>query len=394
MFLAGFRALDLSGLAGQFTGRALVDLGMEVIKVEPPGGDPVRRLGPFKDGQPHLEGSLRFGWLNAGKRSMTLDLERESGRALLRDLAAQTDLLIESFAPGQMESWELDYDRLAEANPGLVMLSISGFGEDGPYRDWLCSDAVGLAMGGLTYMSGEPSLPPVKPPETQAYYFASLQAAYTALLALIQRGRTGRGNHVHVSIQESVATLENVIRESVFDGVEIKRSGSQHKHVAPGSLFPCSDGYAYIFISRGDWEELLALWPDHPPEFDTDQWAIHAFRRKNFETVNRHLSEFTRGFSKQELMETLQMNGIPCMPVNTLGEFLEDPHSRSRELMVELRGTRIGRAEVPGFPVLASGCRMGGGDVPSVGQDTASVFRSWLGLSPADLEALFVEGII
>src|SRR6266571_2644354 len=180
--LSGLVALDLTDLKGQMCGKLLHDFGFEVIKIESPRGDPVRRLAPFKDDVPHLEGSLRFAYLNAGKKSLTLDIERPEGRELLLRLAEQADVLIESSAPGA-----LDLDEFRRRNPKLLITSVSGFGQTGPHRDYLCPDIVGLAMGGLMYVAGDPSLPPVNAPETQSFYFASTYAALGTLLSLWQR---------------------------------------------------------------------------------------------------------------------------------------------------------------------------------------------------------------
>src|SRR5579884_2613162 len=160
LLLEGYTALDLTDLRGQFCGKALRDLGMEVIKVEPPGGDPVRRIGPFAHDRPSLESSLRFAYLNGGKKSLTLDLGHAEGRALLLRLVEQADVLVESYAPGELEQLGLGEAALRARNPRLVLTSVTAFGQTGPYRDYLGSDLVGLAMGGLMNISGDPALPP------------------------------------------------------------------------------------------------------------------------------------------------------------------------------------------------------------------------------------------
>ena len=189
--LAGLTALDLSGLQGQFAGRILADLGMRVIKVEPPGGDPVRGVGPFAGDVPGRERSLRFAFLNGGKESVTLDIATADGKALFLDLAERADVVIESFAPGRLDGLGLGWEALRERNPRLILASITGFGQYGPRAGWMAPDIVGVATGGLMYISGDPALPPVRPPETQGYYYASVFAAYGILLALWGGG--GRG---------------------------------------------------------------------------------------------------------------------------------------------------------------------------------------------------------
>ena len=190
-FLQGFRALDLTTLSGQLCGRMLADLGMEVIKIEPPGGDPVRKLAPFVKLPNGSELSTPFAHLNAGKASKILDLDKEADREAFRKLVETADVVLESFQPGELDAKGLGYKSLAAINPGIVMASITGFGQTGPKKNLACNDLVALAESGFLYISGDPSLPPCRPPETQAYYFASLFAAAGLLAALYRRERTG-----------------------------------------------------------------------------------------------------------------------------------------------------------------------------------------------------------
>src|SRR5919109_4407833 len=211
-FLKGYRALDLTGLSGQLCGRVLADLGMEVIKIEPPGGDPVRKMPPFAQSADGKQLSTTFAHLNAGKASKVLDLDGEAGRAEFRRLVETSDVVLESYQPGELEAKELGYKNLAAINPGLILASITGFGQTGPKKNLACNDLVALAQSGFLYISGDPSLPPVRPPETQAYYFASLFAAAGVLAALYRREQTGEGDHIDASMQETLATHEHIIR--------------------------------------------------------------------------------------------------------------------------------------------------------------------------------------
>src|SRR5918992_1275152 len=176
-FLKGYKALDLTGLSGQLCGRMLADLGMEVIKIEPPGGDPVRNLAPFIRSAEGKLLSTTFAHLNAGKASKVLDLDRDADRTEFGKLVAVSDVVLESFPPGEMDAKGFGYKELAILNPGIVMASITPFGQTGPKKNLACNDLVALAQSGFLYISGDPSLPPCKPPELQAYYFASLFAA-------------------------------------------------------------------------------------------------------------------------------------------------------------------------------------------------------------------------
>ena len=164
--LAGYRVLDLTSSMGALCGKLLGDLGMDVIKVEPPGGDPLRSEPPFANGHVHREGSLRFAYLNAGKRSVTLDLTSGRGRELLLDLVSRADIVVEDFAPGTLTDLGLGYEKMLARQSRLVLVSVSGFGQDGPYAKFKSSDLVGNAMGGLLYISGDPRMTPCNPPET------------------------------------------------------------------------------------------------------------------------------------------------------------------------------------------------------------------------------------
>jgi len=205
-FLKGFRALDLTGLSGQLCGRMLADLGMEVIKIEPPGGDPVRNLAPFITAANGAKLSTTFAHLNAGKQSKVIDLESDAGRAAFRKLVESADVVIESFQPGELAAKGLGYKDLAAVNPGIVMASVTCFGQTGPKKNLAYNDLVALAESGILYVCGDPSTAPCKAPESQAYYFASLFATAGVLAALYRREKTGQGDHIDTSMQETLAT--------------------------------------------------------------------------------------------------------------------------------------------------------------------------------------------
>ena len=350
-FLRGFRALDLTGLSGQLCGRILADLGMEVIKIEPPGGDPVRRLGAgIEAGGDSL--NFIFAHLNANKASLVLDLHKVQGRAEFLRLVESADVVIESFAPGVMEGLGLGYEKLATINSRLVMASITGFGQEGPRKNYLATDLVALAMGGLLYVSGDPSLPPCRAPETQAYYFGSLYAAVGILAALYRRGRCGRGDHVDVSMQEALATQEHFIRLYANEHQIVTRQGSQHGSVAPARIFPCKDGYVYVYITRQHWKPFLGIWKDHPAEFDAPEWQNNLYRRAHAEKINESVEAFTRQYTRAQLTDLFQAHGLPCTPVNTPGDFVRDEQVRTRRFVAGVEYPGIGKIEQPAAPFL------------------------------------------
>jgi len=363
-FLKGYRALDLTGLSGQLCGRVLADLGMEVIKIEPPGGDPVRRLAPFVLLSNGSELSTSFAHLNAGKASKVLDLDKEADREIFRELVKSADVVLESFQPGELEAKGLGYKALAAINPGIVMASITGFGQTGPKKNLACNDLVALAESGFLYISGDPSLPPCRPPETQAYYFASLFAAAGLLAALYRRERTGRGDHVDSSMQETLATQEHIIRLWANEKQISKRAGSQHGSVAPAKIFRCRDGFVYLYVTRQHWKLFLTVWKDHPAVFDSLEWLNNVYRRAHADELNPAVENFVGKFTMGEITELLQAKGIPCVPVNTPMGFANDEHVRGRGFMAPVEHVGFGKIEQPAMPFVIDGARPAVGSVP------------------------------
>src|SRR5262245_46343035 len=363
-FLKGHRALDLTDLSGQLCGRVLADLGMEVIKIEPPGGDPVRRLAPFVKLSNGSELSTSFAHLNAGKASKVLDLDKEADREVFRELVKTADFVLESFQPGEWEAKGLGYKALAAINPGIVMASITGFGQTGPKKNLAYNDLVALAESGFLYISGDPSLPPCRPPETQAYYFASLFAAAGLLAALYRRERTGRGDHVDSSMQETLATQEHIIRLWANEKQISKRAGSQHGSVAPAKIFPCRDGFVYLYVTRQHWKLFLTVWKDHPAVFDSSEWLNNVYRRAHADELNPAVESFIGKFTMAEITELLQAKGIPCVPVNTPMGFANDEHVRGRGFMAPVEHVGFGSTEQPAMPFGIAGARPRVGSVP------------------------------
>jgi crotonobetainyl-CoA:carnitine CoA-transferase CaiB-like acyl-CoA transferase len=420
--LEGYVALDLTDLRGQMCGKLLRDLGMDVIKVEPPDGDPVRRLGPFAHDRPDPEGSLRFAYLNAGKQSIVLDLAQPQGRDALLRLIRQADVLVESFAPGTLAALRLDDATLHAHNPHLVVTSISGFGQGGPYRDYLCPDLVGLAMGGVLGIAGDPGLPPVQAPETQGAYFASVYAAFATVLALWRRAQTpsppplppqgagsqpaeaapgssppfpGRGGGLgglgslrpDVAVQECLSYNESLVRTFAFDGHSVKRAGPQHPQVAPANVFPTRDGYVYTLIAEQHWQRLLDLWPNHAPELDDPALHSNAGRRARAEWLTEHVSAFTAQFTRDALVTLLQRHGIPALPVNTPADFMRDEQIQYRGLFQPTTHPVLGDYVQVSFPPLLDGKRVPAAPPPLLGEHTRSILDGLVAASPAPHDA-------
>ena len=382
-FLQGYRALDLTELSGQLCGRLLADLGMEVIKIEPPGGDPVRNLAPFIKSADGKSLSTSFAHLNAGKASKVVDLTSEAGKAALRELVQSADVVIESFQPGDLEAKGLGYKDLAAINPGIVMASITGFGQTGPKKNFACNDLVALAESGFLYIAGDPSLPPCRPPETQAYYFASLFATAGLLAALYRRERTGQGDHVDSSMQETLATQEHIIRLWANEQQIAKRAGSQHGSVAPAKIFSCRDGYVYLYVTRQHWKLFLSIWTDHPAVFDAPDWLNNLYRRAHVDELNPALEAYLGKFTMAEITELLQAKGIPCVPVNTPMGFANDEQVRGRGFMAPVQHAGFGGTTQPAMPFVIDGARPAVGSVPTLDSWRESSAKRKAAVKPA-----------
>lgn len=392
--LSGFRVLDLSSSMGAFCGKVLADLGMDVVKVEPPAGEDLRREPPFAGGRNHREGSLRFAYFNSGKRGVTLDLSRQAGRDLLLGLVEKADVVVDSHGPGYLEGVGLGYGEMVARRPRLVLVSISGFGRDGPYRDYLAPDLVANAMGGLLFISGDPDLAPCVPPGGQSYVYTSLYAAFGALLALWQRETRGLGAHIDASVQASMALHEHVAFTYSSEGRLMKRAGSQHQHVAPANLFPCKDGWISFFATQRHWPIFLDMWEGHPPELDDPELRINTKRRAAADWINPMVASFTSRYEKEELSLLLQKHGLPALPVNSPRDFMEDPHIVERGFFGTVSHPVLGAFSQPGAPFLLDGARSGPRPAPMLGQHNGEVLGGELGLSEEDLGVLSAEGVL
>jgi benzylsuccinate CoA-transferase BbsE subunit len=392
--LPGYRVLDLSSSMGSFCGKVLHDLGMEVIKIEPPGGDAGRLEPPFAKGHVHREGSLRFAYLNAGKKSITLDITKERGRKIFLDLVAKSDIVLETFEPGYLTAHNLGCEQLLERQSQLILVSLTGFGQDGPYAHYKAPDIVGNAMGALLYISGDPALTPCNPPETQAYYYASLFACYGTMLALWQRESRGIGAWIDASMQASMALHEHVAFNYAAEKRVMKRAGSQHQHNAPANLFQCKNGWIALFVTQTHWPLLLRVWDDHDPELDDPKWVNSNLRRQKADYINAQVTSFTMRYMKEELAELMQKHGVPGLPVNSPSDFMKDPHIQARGFFSAVTHPVLGTFDAPGNFFMVDGKRTGPSPAPLIGQHNYEVLGGELGLSPEALVALTAEGVI
>lgn len=369
--LTGVRVLDLTGPDAQLCGRIVAELGAEVILVEPPGGDASRHLGPFVAGRSDTERSIAFAALNAGKKSVVLDPADAEAREQLRALAETADAIVVSRESAWRGAVDVDTFR-SEGRPVVV---VSPFGEGGPYDTFKGPEIVTTALGGLLYFSGDPDRAPCTPPGALGQHFASVWAAL-ALVSGIWASRTQRlAARYEVSTQETLATIEHLIRAAAMDGSPITRNGSQHKTVAPARVFRSRDGYVYIYVSLNHWKIFLGAWQPHPAEFDDPKWVPNVARRKGAARLNAAVEAWTTQFSTAEVVTTLQAAGVPCLAVNKPSEFLADAQVRDRQLTGNARHPRLGTYRALRSPAVVDGVRPPPAIPPLLGEHTEAVLR-------------------
>jgi benzylsuccinate CoA-transferase BbsE subunit len=395
--LAGLRILDLSTYRGQLCGRLLADMGADVIKVEPPGGDEARKIGPFVDDVAHRDRSLFFWFYNLNKRSITIDLKQRRGAELLRRLARGADLVIESFAPGAIDAMGLGWDTLHAANPALMLLSIAPFGQTGPYRDFEADDTVLAAMGGMLYVNGWPRRAPVRPWGLQAYHSSAYYAAIATMCALFARDRDGAGQWIDLSMQEAtVAAVEHVAGSYFGEGRVEPRRGTLHwsRYFRVGK---CRDGYIML-CSLGDWTSLIE-WvaaDGKAQDLTGPEWEDVQYRAAHAEHLFDVLDAWVADYARDELLERAQTLRLPYATVRNPEALLDDEQLRARGYFVEVEHPELGRTfRYPGAPYVFNGSPWRvGRRPPLVGEHTSGILRDDLGLDADEIAALLAEGII
>ena len=390
--LAGVKVVELGQLlAGPFAGTLLAYFGAEVIKVEPPGGDPIRGWRTLDDT------GTSFWWRSLGrnKRSVTLDLKSDAGRELAARLIDDSDVLIENFRPGTLENWGLGPERFKESNPGLIYTRISGYGQDGPYADKPGYASVCEGIGGLRYVNGFPGERPVRPNLSLGDTVAGLHAALGIALALLERHSSQQGQVVDVALFESVFNLlEAVIPE--FDGAgEIRQpAGSTVTGIVPTNTYRCADGKYVIIGGNGDsiFKRLMTT-AERPDLAEDPRLAKNPGRVENEAEIDGAIEAWCATLPSPEVLAKLEANRVPCGPIYSAADMMADPHFQARGLFqqVEINGAPLKiPAILPRLGGTPGGTRWPGGDA---GSDTESVARGELGLSEEEFERLKAQGV-
>jgi crotonobetainyl-CoA:carnitine CoA-transferase CaiB-like acyl-CoA transferase len=374
-----WRVLDLTDEKGMFCSKLLADMGAEVLRIEKPGAD------------------VPAVYANTGKHSLSLNIEMEKGRELLRRIIPETAVVIESYRPGYLDSLALGYPELSRINPGLVMVSITDFGQTGPYRDYKSSDLVASALGGSAAICGEPGQPPLKPFGQQAYSTAGLFAANGILLAAWGRQHNRQNQYLDISIHECMAaTLDHVLVRYFYAGQAAQRRGSLYWNNA-FRIFFCRDGPVLLSLFH-QWETLIE-WLDSEgmaEDLTAPGYRDEAVRRENLDHIIAVLEKWTLKHTVRELVEPGQLMRFPWAEVASIPQVVDSPQLKERGYWVETADPDTGqRYKFPGAPVRLSGSPWQVHPLlPRRGDYNLEIYQRRLGLSEAEIEQLAQEEVI
>ena len=406
--LAGLRVLELADEKGQFCGKLLADHDADVIKIEPPGGCGVRRVGPFLGDVPHPDRSLTFWYYNTSKRGITLDLERTEGARLFRRLAAGADVVLETWAPGRLIELGLGYEALSKDNPGLIVCSLTPFGQTGPWRHYKSSDLVHMAAGGEMASCGYdeedvPGAPPIAPGGGNAWHMGGHYAYMAILAALVHRTVSGKGQYIDASIHEACAlTTESAIANYIYRGETLKRHTGRHHSPgpAPRTQFRAKDGrYVNALVSGrlnpGYMKKLAAFLGAYGMAADLDDPKYQdpkVIEASTSHIIDQVVANFIASLPAEEVYHAAQERGFTWAAVRAAEDLVEDAHLADRGFWKTVDHPELGRSFVyPGEAAIFNGspwrisCR-----APLVGEHNVEILCGELGLSRAEL-ALFDE---
>ncbi|MBV8717694.1 MAG: CoA transferase [Chloroflexi bacterium] len=381
-------------IAAPFTAALLGDMGAEIIKVELPGeGDTLRHVAPM-----YANRSLYWSVLGRNKCSITLDLHAPRGRELFLELVKRSDAIVENFRPGTLERWELGYDVLKAANPDVVLVRVSGYGQDGPYRDKAGFGTPAAAMGGLTYITGFPDRPPITVPIALADYLAGLFAALGALAALLERERNRQGGQwLDVSLYESVfRLLEAVVPAYGKNGAVRERNGNRTGQSSPiGSYRTADDRYMVLSVSTDRvWLRMTAAM-GHPEWASDPRYASNPERTKRPDEVDALVGGWFAEHTALEAQQILDAAGVPVSPIYSIADIFADPQYAARSDIIAPADPDIGPVPMPGvlprFSRTPGGVRFVG---PPLGAHNAQVYGGLLGLTEAEQADLHANGVI
>ena len=413
--LSPFRVLDLSDEKGLLCGKILGDLGADVIKIERPGGDAARSIGPFYHDEIDPEKSLFWFALNTSKRGITLNIEEADGREIFKRLVKTADFVIESFAPGYLAKLGLSYSDLEKIKPGIILVSITPFGQTGPYKDWKGPDLIAWAMSGEMSGWGETDRPPIRiSGHAQTSFNAAADGAIGALVALYQRQTTGEGQHIDVSVQDAISLMDGENRNPAWAnnpgvarkrGVQVTMGGGPPAHKTT-RIWRCKDGY--VSWSHGGMSPLgpsvpLIKWMQSEgmsTEFlDGFKWARPDFQQvpqEDWDKIEGPTAKFFLTKTKSELLEGAVKHDVMLYPVATTADMLEDIQLTARKFWVEVEHPELGaRITYPGaFGICSEASPRISRRAPLIGEHNQEIYQVELGISKETLTVLTEAGVI
>ncbi len=410
--LAGLRVLELADEKGQFCGKLMGDLGADVIKIEPPGGQNTRAVGPFLNDIPHRERSLSFWHYNTSKRGITLNLETADGRTIFRRLVPTADIVLETYPPGYLPSLGLGYDELSRLRPRLIVCSLTPFGQTGPWRNYRTSDLLHLAAGGQMACCGYdpedvPDAPPIAPGGGNAWHMGSHYAYIAILAAVYYRDMAGEGQYIDASIHEACAlTTESAVPIYLYTGRGVLRHTG--RAAAPDKTEPTQfltrEG-AWVNITRSGFNltparlRKLAEWMDSyglAQDLLDEKYQTTAVVQANVSHIAQVLEHFFANIPLEDAWHGGQEQGLPWGAVRSMDEIIDDPHLHDRGFFIEVEHPELGRSFVyPGAPAIYSGSPWRiSRRAPLIGEHNEEILCGELGLRKQDLTVLAESGII
>ena len=394
--LEGVRVLDLTeGIAGPYCTRLFSTMGAETIKVEGlPAGDPSRTMGPFPGADRNPEASATYLYLNCSKKGVAVDMGSEEGRRVVRELAASSQVVVESFAPGVLSSMGLGYQALSQDSPSLVMTSITGFGQTGPCRDWLSTELTLYAFGGLMNITGEPDQEPLKEGAPLVQMGAGQNAFVATMAALTYAEDTGLGQHVDVSVTEYASNvLENALMQYSYSGQQFQRVGNRGYGRAAWGIYPCRDGHVGIVAGPDHrWPAVAEIM--ERPELSDQRFVTRRGRMDHADEVDALMLPWLLDHDKVDVFKRGQERGLGFAYVASMDDILNMDQLRERGYFVDVDHPVAGRHAYPGGPVSPSEAEWVFDRAPLLGEHTRAVLSEVLGYSDARLAALEKAGVI
>ncbi len=391
--LDGIRVLEFTTfLSGPYCSMLLGDMGAEVIKVERPGrGDDMRWIPPFVEGE-----SVSFLAYNRNKKAITLDVRCDQGRELFKELAKRADILVENHRPGVMASLGLGYEVLSEQNPRIILTSISGYGQSGPYRDRPGLDLIAQAMGGLMSLTGEPGGRPVRAGNPIGDILGALYAVYGTLAALYHRETTGLGQWVDAAMMEGVAMTcgSYLVKYAMLGQVET-RTGNTQSNQAPWNMYYTADGYVVMAVASDSlWMRCMEAIGRRELASDP-RFATVAQRIDHRALVDQVIADWTKSKTTTEAVNILNRAGVPCGPVLSIDEMVHDQQFAARDMLIEINHPKIQALKLGGItPKLSQTPGLARNAPPLIGQHNQDIYCGLLGYPEADLNAWQRQGVI